>query len=194
MGRAHPRVSQKTVPAMAELTTSRVWMMRSGYLALMAAIIFFHLLPLNTQPRQWAPPDLILAFTFAWALRRPDFVPALSVAAVMLVADLLFQRPPGLLAVCVVIGCEYLKTQFGGLTDASFAGEWASVAIVAAAIMAANRIILAIVAVDQAPFLLAVIQLVLTIAVYPIVVWVTHALLGVRKLTPSDADVLGNRA
>ncbi len=178
---------------MAELTSTRTWTMRIGYISLCALIIFFHLLPLDTVPRQWAPPDLLIAFTFAWALRRPDFVPALAIAVVMLLADFLFQRPPGLMAVLVVVGSEYLKTRFSGLSDASFVGEWASVAIVLVAITAANRIILGLMAVEQAQLVLSLSQLILTLMIYPVIALITHYVLGVSKLAPSDQDVLGSR-
>ena len=69
---------------MAELSTSRLWLMRLGFVALALVIMFFHLLPLDTVPRRWAPPDLLVAFVFAWALRRPDYVPILSLAIILL--------------------------------------------------------------------------------------------------------------
>ena len=49
----------------------RTWPMRLAFVALALVVVFFHLLPLETVPRQWAPPDVLLAFTFAWVLRRP---------------------------------------------------------------------------------------------------------------------------
>jgi len=178
---------------MAELSTSRLWLMRAGFLALALLIMFFHLLPLDTVPPRWAPPDLLIAFTFAWCLRRPDYVPVLSLALVMLMADLMLGRPPGLLALLLVLGCEYLKTQTAGLREASFLGEWTAVAMVLIGITLLNRLILLIVAVPPAPLGLSLIQLVLTIAVYPIVVLATQSLMGVRKLAPGDAGALGGR-
>ena len=69
--------------------------MRAAFVGISLLIMFFHLLPLETTPRRWAAPDLLVCLCFAWALRRPDYVPALAVAGVMLLADLMFQRPPG---------------------------------------------------------------------------------------------------
>lgn len=178
---------------MAELSTSRLWLMRAAFLGLALFIMFFHLLPLDTVPSRWAPPDLLIAFAFAWALRRPDFVPALSIAVVMLMADLMLQRPPGLLALLLVLGCEYLKNQTAGLRGASFVGEWAAVAIVLVGITVLNRVILIIVAVQPDSLGLSLIQMVLTIAVYPIVVLVTQSLMGVRKPAPGDAGALNTR-
>ncbi|GAB5438766.1 rod shape-determining protein MreD [Falsiruegeria mediterranea] len=179
---------------MDNLSTSRIWTMRLVYLGLALVILFFHLLPLNTLPSRWAPPDLLIAFTFAWTLRRPDYVPVLLIAGVMLVMDFMLQRPPGLLSALVVAGVAYLRNWSAGLSDASFLGEWASVGLVLVSIMVLNRMILGLTAVEQAPLWLVLIQLVLTIAIYPLVAFISQNLLGVRKLTPADVDILGGRS
>jgi len=178
---------------MAELSPSRLWLMRAGFIGLALLILFFHLLPLDTVPRRWAPPDLLIAFTFAWVLRRPDYVPILSLALVMLVADLMFQRPPGLQAMLMVLGCEYLKNQTAGLRQASFVGEWMAVGIVLVAITVLNRLVLGIVAVEPAPLGLNLIQIGLTFLAYPVVVVISQSFMGVRKLAPVDADALHSR-
>lgn len=179
---------------MTEFTISRLWVMRSAYLMLALVIMFFHLLPLDTVPRRWAPPDLLIAFTFAWALRRPDYVPVLAVAGVMLLADLLLQRPPGLMAALVVVACDYLKTRFGPLSDASFVGEWVAVCLMIGAITLLNRVVLMVLAVDVAPLGLSLIQMLLTMLTYPLVALITRTLMGVRKLAPGDAEALGGRS
>nr|WP_232897194.1 rod shape-determining protein MreD [Pontibaca salina] len=161
-------------------------MIRLGYCALALVIIFFHLLPLDTLPRHWAPPDLLLAFTLAWSLRRPEYVPALSIAAVMLMADLLFQRPPGLLALLVVLGSEHLKSRASNLGEMGFVLEWATVGVVIVAITFANRLVLGILTVQQAPLTLSLIQLVMTVVTYPLIVVVTQVILRVRRPMPRD--------
>ncbi|MFK7752609.1 MAG: rod shape-determining protein MreD [Sedimentitalea sp.] len=173
---------------------AHLWFMRAGFVALAFVIMFFHLIPLDTVPRRWAPPDLLVAFAFAWALRRPDYVPALSIAGVMLMADLMFQRPPGLMAMLVLLGAEYLKNRSAGLSEASFAGEWVAVNLALVGITVLNRVTLTVLAVDQAPLALSVIQMLATMAVYPIVVIITQTLMNVRKLAPGDSDALGGRA
>lgn len=179
---------------MDNLSTSRVWTMRLMYVGLALVILFFHLLPLDTLPSRWAPPDLLIAFTFAWTLRRPDFVPVLLIACVLLMADFMLQRPPGLLSALVVAGSAYLRNWSAGLSDASFLGEWASVGLVLVSIMVLNRMTLGLTAVEQAPLWLVLIQLVLTIVVYPLVAFISQNLFGVRKLTPADVDILGGRS
>lgn len=173
---------------MVRIAPSHLWAMRILYILLCMGVIVTHLLPLDTTPRIWAPPDLLLAFTFAWALRRPDYVPILSIAGVFLMADLLFQRPPGLMAGLVVVGTEYLRIRFGALHKSSFVGEWLAVCVVIVAIVVLYRLSLAIVAVNLAPLGPTLIQAVLTILVYPLAVVASQSLLGVRKqaLRPSE--------
>lgn len=178
---------------MADLALSRRLAMRLTFLGLAMLILFFHLLPLDTLPRAWAPPDLLVAIIFAWTLRRPDYVPLPSVAATMLLYDLLLGRPPGLMALLVVLGCEYLRTRAAALRRASFAGEWLAVCLTLAAIAIAERSILALLGVQQAQLSLTVIQTGLTMAVYPPMVIASQSLLGVRKPAPGDTEALGGR-
>lgn len=176
---------------MADLLTSRSWLMQSVFAALCMTIIFFHLLPLYTLPGQWPAPDILICLAFAWGLRRPDYVPVLLLAGVMLLSDLMFHRPPGLLAVLVVLGHEYMQRRTAALREASFVGEWLAVALTITAITVLNRMVLFATGVDQAALGPILIQMLMTIAAYPVVVLVSQALLGVRKPAPSDGDGQG---
>jgi len=167
--------------------------MRSVYVALACVILFWNLLPLSTVPAAWAGPDVLMALTFAWSLRRPEFVPVLLIALVMFLSDLLLQRPPGLWAFLVVLGSEQLKTRAIGFRDASFAGEWAAAGFVVIAVFVINYVTLAALMVDQAPLGLALMQMLATIAIYPVIVLISHLFLGVRKLVPGDDDAIGTR-
>ncbi|SEQ11008.1 rod shape-determining protein MreD [Thalassovita taeanensis] len=178
---------------MAEQSPGRVWTMRATYVALALVVIFFQLLPLETTPRRWAGPDLLTILGFAWALRRPDYVPVLAVAGVMLLADLLFQRPPGLMAALVVMATETLKARARGMRDQPFPVEWLSVSVMLVMVMLGNRMILALLLVPQAPVGLTVIQLVMTVLTYPVVVLASGTLLGVQKAAPGEVDALGHR-
>lgn len=178
---------------MSELPQTRLWTMRIGFALLVCVILFFHLLPLETTPRRWVGPDLLLAFACAWSLRRPEYVPVLALALLFLLADLLLQRPPGLWAMVALIGCESLKRRARGLRDTGFASEWLRVCIVIAGIALLYRLILIITLVDLPPFGLTVFEAVMTMLFYPLVVATTHGLMGVRKATPGDLDGAGAR-
>ena len=173
---------------------SRLWMMRGLYLALGMLVMFFHLLPLDTRPDRWPFPELLIALTFAWVLRRPDDVPTLSVAFVMLMEDLLLQRPPGLLAALVVMGASYLRSAGPGMRDMGFVAEWTSVGAVIAAIFLSNRIVLGLLSVEQGALAPVLVQAALTVMVYPLVVIFGQGVLGVRRPSAVDPTIRGGQA
>lgn len=178
---------------MSELSATKLWLMRGAFILLTVTLIFFHLLPLETTPRQWSGPDLLLCFAFAWSLRRPEYVPALSLALAFLVSDLLLQRPPGLLALLALIACENLKSRGRSLRDANFLGEWLTVGILTILVLLANRLILGLVLVDLPSLSLFLSELGMTIIFYPLVVAITHYAMGIHKAAPGDLDALGQR-
>lgn len=171
---------------MGERVYMRLWAMRGVFMLLGFGVIFWRILPLNTTPAGWAGPDLIVALAFAWALRRPDYVPPLLIGAIVLLADLMFQRPPGLWAALVVLGSEALKRRAPGLRDMGFGPEWLTVASMIVATMLAYRLILAILIVPQAPLGLSLMQMAMTVLCYPVVVAVSALVFGVRKARPRD--------
>lgn len=178
---------------MNDLSATRLWLMRAAFLLLTLVIIFFHLLPLETTPRRWAGPDIVLAFALAWSLRRPEYVPAPALALAFLLADLLLQRPPGLWAMLALIGCENIKVRGRTLRDQNFFAEWVTVTLIVIAITVTYRVVLGIILVDLPGLSLSLSELVLTLLVYPAVVAVTHFFMGVRKAAPGELDALGQR-
>lgn len=178
---------------MADAPVTRLWISRAVYVGLALALMLGALLPLNTMPRLWAAPDFLLALTFAWVVRRPDILPVWLIALVLLLSDFLFGRPPGLWTALVVIGSEMLRARAPTLRNLTFPAEWITVAAVTIAMVSLNRIALAAVLVPQAGFALAMIQLTATLAAYPLVVALSHSLLGVRKIAPGGANRLGQK-
>lgn len=173
---------------MNEQTLTRLWGMRLTFALVVCIVLFFHLLPLETTPRRWVGPDLLLGFACAWSVRRPDFVPAPALALLFLLADLLLQRPPGLWALFALIGCEHLKNRARSLRDSSFASEWLTVCFVVFAVTIAYRVGLTITLLPSPAFGLSAFEFMMTLLFYPAVVAVTHGLLGVRKLAPGELD------
>jgi rod shape-determining protein MreD len=177
---------------MSEQSALRLWGMRLTFALIVCVILFFHLLPLETSPRRWVGPDMVLAFACAWSLRRPEYVPSLGLAALFLLSDFLLLRPPGLWAALALLGCEHLKSRSRGLRDGSFASEWLSVCLVMTAVALAYRAALMLTLVDLPKFGLSVFELIMTMLFYPLVVGITHWLLGVRKAVPGELDAGGS--
>ena len=192
------------MPRMAERSDSHIWLMRLVYLGLCLSVVFLHLLPLDTSLPSpldggrlidwtWLSPDLILALTCAWVLRRPEFVPPLSVAIVFLTADLLYQMPPGLWAAFVLLGSETLRSRAPGLRDLTFPVEWFTVAVTLLVMTLGQQIVLALLLVDRPALGPSILRLVMTLVSYPIVVYISQIVFGVRKQMPGDVDALVNR-
>ncbi|WP_199252691.1 rod shape-determining protein MreD [Chachezhania sediminis] len=157
-------------------------------------ILFTQLLPLDTAPRGWAAPDMLLCVTLAWSIRWPRYVPMLLVAGVALIADLLLQRPPGLMALLVVIASEYLKNHATGPNQAGLTVEWITVSLVMGAIFLAYRLVLGILGIGQAQVSLMLTQIVGTMLVYPLVAVLSRLALGAPAPIGGDPDGRGGRA
>lgn len=178
---------------MADRLHSHLWIMRLVYLCLCITMMFLHLLPQDTSARSWAGPDLVLALSAAWVLRRPEFVPMSLIAVVFLMTDLLYQMAPGLWAGLVVIGTEALRARAPGLRDLSFAAEWSVVAVTLTAMTIGYQLILFVTVAERPPLDLNLMQLVMTLAAYPLVVIASQIIFGVRKQSHGDLDTLVNR-
>jgi rod shape-determining protein MreD len=160
---------------------------------LSVVVIFFQLVPFQILPGGWAMPDLLICLCYAWVLRRSDYAPIILIGAIMLVADMLFMRPPGLMAALFVLGAEFLRARVNLLRELPFALEWAMVAGVLLAILLANRFALVLVMQPRPAVWLSLSQLLTTLAAYPFVVLFSRYALGIRKMSAGEVDALGHR-
>ena len=117
----------------------------------------------------------------------------LIVAPVFLIDDLLTMRPPGLWALLVLTGTEFLRSRESDFRDLPFMLEWAVTSGVILAIAVINRLVLAILVVPQTGFGLTLLQALSTIAAYPVMVLVSHFAFGLRKAATGEVDALGHR-
>jgi rod shape-determining protein MreD len=178
---------------MAEAIATRRVFWRSVFVALALLVAFVRLLPLGDGAGGVPGPDLLVALALAWAVRRPDYVPVVLLAALMLMADFLFMRPPGLWAAITVIGVEFLRSRETLFRDLPFLVEWGMVALLLLAMTLANAFVLLVLMVDQPTLGLTLLQLIATILAYPLVVAVTVLALGLRRAAPGEVDDRGHR-
>ncbi|MFN4100880.1 MAG: rod shape-determining protein MreD [Pararhodobacter sp.] len=168
-----------------------------AYLGLWALIalgsILLRILPLDDPNGGWPAPDLLLALTLAWVLRRPTHLPALAIALVFLAEDLFLMRPPGLWALAVLLGTEFLRRRTLVVREMNLMLEWAMVAAVMVSMSLGYRLVLMIVMTPRDPIDLSVMALAVTILVYPLVVWFLQFVLRVRKPATGEVDELGRR-
>lgn len=169
---------------------ARKWRMKLLYVGLVFAILYLQLLPLQTMPRSWAGPDFIVLLTVAWAVRRPDYTPAVLVAVMTLLVDFVLLRPPGVMAAAMVGARQVLKRQEPGLRDSTFMAEWLTVSLVLAGVMIANGLVLAVFLVDQPSIGMSLMQLAMNVVFYPLVALISRFMMGLRRIAPGDTDAL----
>ncbi|MEL6838375.1 MAG: rod shape-determining protein MreD [Pseudomonadota bacterium] len=178
---------------MADRADARTWTHRCIFMALAFVIIVAQLVPLDMRPITWSPPDLLLVITLVWVARRPHYLPVFVIAFLFLAADLLFQRPPGLWAALVVILTETIRRQNRDFRNMPLMVEWGTITIGIVGITLVNRLILIITMVPQAPLGLSLIQMIATIAIYPLVVLIAHFIFGVSRSAPGEIGSRGQR-
>ncbi len=178
---------------MAERTDPRIWMNRGLFLFAAFVIVVAQLVPLDLRPVNWAWPDILLAMTLAWVARKPAFAPVAVIAAIFLMTDLLLHRPPGLWAALVVILTETVRRQHRDFRNMPVLVEWGTISIGIVAITLMNRLITAIVMVPQPPLGLTLIQMLSTIAIYPLVVIIGHFAFGITRAAPGQTGSRGQK-
>lgn len=178
---------------MADAPATQVWIGRLVFIIFAMILIFGQLLPLDTRPDVWAAPNWLLAITLAWVARRPDYVPVFVVAVIFLLADLLFQRPPGLWTALVVILTEMLRARTTRMRDLPLLLEWGTVAVGIVAITLINRAVLMVVMSPQQPLALTLIEMVMTIVFFPLVIVIAQFVFGVARPALGQVDSRGHR-
>lgn len=159
----------------------------------MAFLLFCRLLPLSAGQTGWPGPDLGICLGFAWVLRRPDQLPAPVIAAVFLVEDILLMRPIGLWAVVMLLGTEAARLRENRWRDQSFMVEWLRVAALIGAMMLGYRIVSLLFLLPVPSLGQVVLQYLATIAAYPLVVFAARWLFGLRRVSPTEAEMMRYR-
>lgn len=178
---------------MVDPVSARLWLYRAAFVGLAAVILFIRILPLGGQAGSWPGPDLMLCLMLAWVTRRPDYLPALLIAVVVLVEDLILLRPPGLWAAIVVVATEFLRSRSALTRELGFVAEWLMVGVVMMAMLLAYRLAMAVAFLDQPGFGYAFGQTAMTILCYPLVTGLLHMALQLRKPSPGEVDAFGRR-
>lgn len=178
---------------MGDFWRSEHWVFRGLFLAVALALLFIRLLPLGSAPGALPGPDLLLCVIMAWIVRRPDFLPMPLILAVILAEDLILMRPPGLWTAIVILATEFLRGRIQLTRELSFVVEWALIAGVMLAMTLVYRLVLGVAFVPQPPFGFAIVQILWSIAVYPVVVGLSRLALDLRKPATGEVDSFGRR-
>ena len=179
---------------MSDRAISGAWAYRMLYLALATGLLVLSLTPIPPLWHSLPPPDILACLTCAWVLRRPEYLPPLLVAAVVLLADFLQQRPPGLWAAIMVVLVVALSGRVARVRELPFASEWLLVAIALLVAVLVNRVALYLVLGANVPIGAVLLQYSFTLAAYPVVVLLSNVVFRVQKLPPGSDEMLGREA
>jgi rod shape-determining protein MreD len=178
---------------MVEFWRQAHWVFRGLFLALALFLLFIRLLPFGNSPGALPGPDLLLCLILAWVIRRPDFLPMPLILGVILIEDLMLMRPPGLWTAIVVLATEFLRGRVALTRELNFLVEWMVISGVMLGMMLAYRLALALAFVPQPAFGFAAVQLLWSIALYPLVVGLSRLVLDLRKPATGEIDSFGRR-
>lgn len=154
------------------------------------ALLFLRILPLSGGFSTFPGPDAGLCLILAWVLRQPGQLPALAIVLVTLLGDILLLRPLGLWTVIVLLGSEAARLREARWRDQSFMVEWLRVAMMIGAMMLANRVMLFLFLSPVPGLGQAILQYLATAACYPLVVFAARWLVGLRRITPVEAEMM----
>lgn len=178
---------------MGDVWRSAHWVYRALFLAIAFLLLFLRLLPLGQSAGAFPGPDLLLCLIMAWVVRRPDYLPLSMIVLVMLMEDLLLMRPPGLWTALVVLATEFLRSRVALTRELNFLVEWVLVSALMLGILLAYRVIFAAAFLPQPAFGFAVVQVLWSILVYPVVVGLSAMVLDLRKPATGEVDSFGRR-
>jgi len=195
---------------MIDGATREVWLHRIVFVGLVVFLLFFRLMPgenahsaICQADDLWCPilgwlgrmpgPDLLLCIIFAWTMRRPDYLPALLIAAVVLFEDLILLRPPGLWTALVVLASEFIRGRVALTRELNFGVEWLLVSALMMAMLILYRMVFGLVLLPQPPFGYAVVQVIWSILCYPLVVFLSRVVLDLYKPATGEVDAYGRR-
>ena len=169
-----------------------VWTHRLIFVGTAAFLMFLRLLPLHPAAAGHLPgPDILLCLAFAWTMRRPEYLPVWLLAAVLLLEDFLLMRPPGLWTALVVIATEFIRSRVALTRELSFGVEWLMVAALMFAVFLAYRLVFAVAFLPQPEFAFAAVQILWSIAAYPVAVAISRFGLDLRKPAAGEVDAKG---
>ena len=178
---------------MIDGATKAVWLHRALFLAIALILLFLRLLPLGSMAGELPGPDVLLCIVFAWTMRRPDYLPAVLIAAVVLLDDMILMRPPGLWTAIVIIASEFIRARVALTRELNFGVEWLLVAGMMVAMLLVYRLVFAVVLLPQPGFGFAMVQVLWSIVCYPVVVALSRYVLDLHKPAMGEVDAYGRR-
>lgn len=168
-------------------------MHRLLFLGVAFVLIFLRLLPLHDVAGHLPGPDLLICLIFAWTVRRPEYLPALMIAAVVLFEDMLLMRPPGLWTALVILASEFIRSRVALTRELNFGVEWLLVAGLILALFVAQRLAYSMAFLPQPALGFVLVQAGWSVLAYPFVVAISRYGLDLHKPAMGELDAYGRR-
>lgn len=178
---------------MGDGASRSIWMHRILFVAIALVLMFLRLLPLGREAGALPGPDILLCIVFAWTMRRPDYLPVVLIAVVVLLEDLLLMRPPGLWTALVVLGSEFIRSRVALTRELNFGSEWLLVASLMLGLLICYRLMFVVMLLPQPGFGFALVPVIWSILCYPVVVALSRFVLDLYKPAMGEVDAHGRR-
>ncbi|WP_322865213.1 hypothetical protein U5922_002785 [Aquicoccus sp. G2-2] len=114
-------------------------------------------------------------------------------AALLLLCDLLLGRAPGLYSALALMALLNLRSRANQLRGMPFGVEWITVSAALGFVLLGQWLILGLTLVDQPSISLVLIQLVASVALYPLTALTTRYVFGLRPIGLGEVNALGQR-
>jgi len=159
---------------------NRLWV-RLMYMTCITVTLWLQTQPTGVEARYFNP-DLILALTLSWALYRPDALTPLLVGAVVLFADMMLQKAPGIWALATVLGTVFLRSRKLEYDHRTFLDVWLLLTIVTISVFVFYNLVLRMTFSPAPGIVLALAETISTCLTFPFIHIVS---MQVFRVTPN---------
>ena len=155
----------------------RILRLRLTYLIIIILVVLLQTLPIQTHLHQFITPNLPMAITFVWIMRRPNLMDPILITIAFLFADTILQRPPGLWTLIMLCASMFLRMRALSFRELIFFYEWSLVAIVITCSVIVYHFSLMFTFLPTHDLKLNALQALLTTMIYPIFIWIFRPML-----------------
>jgi rod shape-determining protein MreD len=143
--------------------------------ALSVLMVVMSVVPLPVPGDGLVMPPLGLMAVYYWAIHRPDLLPAVAVFILGLLEDILSGAPTGANTLMFLLVYGIMRSQRKPFLGKPFVVMWFGFVVVAPCAVFFNWMLSSALAGQAIPPLAAIVQVLLTIALYPWVTWLFAA-------------------
>ncbi|WP_424927522.1 hypothetical protein [Amaricoccus tamworthensis] len=151
-----------------ETSRGRPWFRMVVFLIFAIVAIYTPMIPVAPGGTQ-ITPDAFYCLAMAWIIRDPDAAPFWVIVALALVADVLMFRPPGLMALGMLIVTDMVRHRRAAVRGLGFFSEWLVVSVLYCVMLAGTQAVLKMVFVDVPEIGLSMELAFRTVLLYPVI-------------------------